>query len=81
MRYPRNAAFVSSAEATAARRLERRRVSLSAIEEPLLYGAAGASYIAIGIFVTQFLFSWFVAFGWLLLWVWILPATVRRIRR
>jgi hypothetical protein len=48
--------------------------------EPALYAGAAVSYITIGIFVNEFVLSWVVAFAWLLLWVWALPALVRRVR-
>lgn len=48
---------------------------------PVLYGGAAVSYVAIGVFVTEFLLTWVVAFAWLLLWTWLLPAAVRRIFR
>ena len=49
--------------------------------EPALYAGAAVSYIAIGVFVNEFVLSWVVAFAWLLLWVWVLPTLVRRLRR
>lgn len=49
--------------------------------EPALYAGAAASYITIGVFVNEFVLSWVVAFAWLLLWVWGVPALVRRLRR
>jgi hypothetical protein len=48
---------------------------------PLLYAGAAVSYIALGVFVNDFMLSWVVGFAWLLLWVWALPAVVRRLRR
>jgi hypothetical protein len=48
---------------------------------PCLYAGAAVSYIAIGVFVNDFMLSWVVGFAWLLLWVWALPAAVRRLRR
>ena len=47
----------------------------------LLYVAAAVSYVAIGVFFTQFMLSWVVGFAWLLLWVCGLPALIRRLRR
>jgi hypothetical protein len=44
------------------------------------YLAAGAVYIAIGVTFVEFLFSWVVAAGFLLLSVLALPALVRRLR-
>ena len=49
--------------------------------EPALYAGAAISYVAIGVFVNEFVLSWVVAFTWLLLWVWVLPALARRLRR
>ena len=49
--------------------------------EPALYAGAAVSYITIGVFVNEFVLSWVVAFAWLLLWVWVLPTVVRRLRR
>jgi hypothetical protein len=48
---------------------------------PVLYAGAAVSYVALGIFVTDFMLSWVVGFAWLLLWVWGLPAAFRRLRR
>ena len=70
-------------------RVERRRRALSlpsvriseGTREKLLYAGAAASYVAVGVFVTEFALSWIVGFTWLLLWVWGLPALVRRLRR
>ena len=56
------------------------RVSEGA-RERLLYAAAGVSYVAVGVFVNEFALSWIVGFSWLMLWVWGLPALVRRLRR
>jgi hypothetical protein len=56
------------------------RISESAGEK-ILYGTAAASYIAVGVFVTEFVLSWVIAFAWLLLWVCGVPALVRRLRR
>jgi hypothetical protein len=56
-------------------RLGRLRLS------PCLYAGAAVSYVAIGVFVNDFMLSWVVGFAWLLLWVWALPAAVRRLRR
>lgn len=70
-------------------RVERRRRALSlpsvriseGTREKLLYAGAAASYVAIGVFVTEFVLSWVIAFAWLLLWVCGIPALVRRLRR
>ena len=48
--------------------------------ELALYLAAGVVYVAIGVAAVEFLFSWFVAAGYLLLTVVALPALVRRLR-
>jgi len=45
------------------------------------YAAAGVSYVAVGVFFTQFMLSWIVAFAWLELWVWLLPAGCRQLSR
>ena len=68
---------------TAARRpfsLPQVRLS-EGVREPALYAAAAVSYVAVGVFVTEFALSWVVGFSWLMLWVWGLPALVRRLRR
>jgi hypothetical protein len=49
--------------------------------ELALYLAAAAVYIAIGVAAPEFLFSWVVAAGYLLLVVVAVPFFVRRIRR
>jgi hypothetical protein len=49
--------------------------------ELALYLAAGAVYVAIGIAVPEFLFTWLVAAGYLLLAVVVLPFVVRRLRQ
>jgi hypothetical protein len=49
--------------------------------ELALYLAAGVVYVAIGVAVPEFLFSWFVAAGYLLVCVVALPALVRVMRR
>ena len=48
--------------------------------ELALYVAAGVVYVAIGVNFPEFLFSWIVAAGYLLLCVVALPAVVRRLR-
>lgn len=48
--------------------------------ELTLYLVAGAVYIALGVAVPEFLFSWVEAAVYLLVAVWILPALVRRLR-
>jgi fatty acid desaturase len=47
----------------------------------LPYVGAGVSYVVAGVFVTEILLTWFVAFAWLLAWTWGLPSFVRRLRR
>ncbi len=48
--------------------------------ELALYLAASVVYVAIGVAFPEFLFSWVVAAGYLLLCVVVLPALVRRLR-
>jgi hypothetical protein len=43
------------------------------------YVAASAVYIAIGVWFTDFLLSFFVGLAYLLLVAWLVPAGVRRI--
>lgn len=43
------------------------------------YATAGAVYIAIGVWSTDFLLSFFVAAAYLLLVAWLLPLGVRRL--
>ena len=43
------------------------------------YALAAAVYIAIGVWYTDFLFSFFVALAYLLLVAWLLPAGIRRL--
>lgn len=47
----------------------------------MLYLGAGAAYVTIGLFVTEFLRSWIIGFAFLLVCVWLLPALGRRLRR
>ncbi len=49
--------------------------------ELALYLVAGIVYVAIGVTAVEFLFSWFVAAGYLLVCVVALPAVVRHLRR
>ena len=44
------------------------------------YLLAAGVYIAIGVAVTDFLLSFWVALGYLLIAAWIVPAFVRRVR-
>jgi len=74
----------AAATAAPARAAERRRALPRVsrrVWEPALYAGAAVSYITIGVFVNEFVLSWVVAFAWLLLWVWGVPALVRRLRR
>jgi hypothetical protein len=48
--------------------------------ELALYLAAGVVYVAFGVTKVEFLFSWVVAAGYLLLCVVVLPAVARRLR-
>ena len=48
--------------------------------ELAIYLAAGIVYVAIGVAFPEFLFSWVVAAGYLLVCVVVLPAVVRRFR-
>jgi hypothetical protein len=50
------------------------------VSERVLYGLAGVSYITLGVFVPEILFSWVEGAAFLLLVVWILPSIVRRLR-
>ena len=43
------------------------------------YVAAAAVYVAIGVSYTDFLLSYFVGLGYLLLVAWLVPAGVRRL--
>lgn len=45
-----------------------------------LYLGAAVLYIVIGVFVTDFLLSVFVAAGYLMLATWLIPAGLRRLR-
>jgi hypothetical protein len=47
--------------------------------ELLLYLAAGAAYITLGVFVKQALALWLEGAAFLLLTVWLLPALIRRL--
>jgi hypothetical protein len=49
--------------------------------ELALYLAAGVAYVAVGVAKPEFLFSWVVAAGYLLLVVVALPFVVGRLRR
>ena len=44
------------------------------------YGLAAVVYVVVGAFFTGFLLSVFVAMGYLLVAVWLVPAVARRIR-
>ena len=58
-----------------------REALASGWRELALYLAAGGVYVSIGVAFPEFLFTWPVATGYLLLWVVILPAVVGRLRR
>ncbi|MGH3038987.1 MAG: hypothetical protein ACRDLZ_06200 [Gaiellaceae bacterium] len=58
-----------------------REALAQARSELALYLAAGAVYVAIGVAVPEFLFTWAVAAGYLLLVVVALPFVVGRLRR
>lgn len=49
--------------------------------ELVLYLATGVAYIAIGVTFPEFLFTWVVAVGFLLVSVVVLPALVGRVRQ
>lgn len=49
--------------------------------ELALYLGAGVAYVAVGVAFPEFLFSWVVATGYLLLCVVVLPMVVRLARR
>ena len=44
------------------------------------YAAAAVVYVVIGVLVTDFLLSVFVALGYLLVAAWLVPTVVRRLR-
>ena len=44
------------------------------------YLAAAAVYVALGVAVPEFLFSWVVGAVYLLLAVWVVPRVLRRLR-
>jgi hypothetical protein len=50
------------------------------VRELTLYLAAAAVYIALGVAIPEFLFSWAEGAAFLLVAVWLLPALVRRLR-
>ena len=58
-----------------------RGVLATGWRELALYLAAGVGYVAIGVAFPEFLFTWVVAAGYLLVCVVALPALVRRLRR
>ncbi len=60
---------------------ELRETLRAGWRELALYLAAGVGYVAIGVAFPEFLFSWYVAVGYLLLCVVALPALVRRLLR
>jgi hypothetical protein len=58
-----------------------REALASGRRELLLYLAAGAAYIALGVAFPEFLFAWVTAVGFLLLCVVVLPVLVSRLRQ
>ena len=72
---------VEQVEALPRTRQRRWHAHLRCHRTPFLYVGAGLSYVAIGVFYTPFMMSWFVAFGWLLLWACGIPALGRALRR
>jgi hypothetical protein len=46
----------------------------------VLYLAAGAAYVALGVAFPELLFAWVVSVSFLLVFVVVLPALVRRLR-
>ena len=60
---------------------ELREALAAGWRELALYVSAGVIYVAIGLAVPEFLFSYGVALGYLLLCVVVLPYLVRRLRR
>jgi hypothetical protein len=48
--------------------------------ELVLYLAAGAAYVALGVAFPELLFAWVVSVSFLLVFVVLLPALVRRLR-
>lgn len=50
------------------------------MKEPALYLAAAIAYVALGVAVPDFLFSWVVGAAFLLLAVWLVPSLLRRLR-
>ena len=47
----------------------------------MLYLAAAVAYIALGVAMPEILFSWFEGAAFLLLFVWLGPAALARVRR
>jgi hypothetical protein len=57
------------------------RVALAAgRRELMLYVAAGAGYVALGVAFPELLFAWVVSVGFLLICVVLIPALARRLR-
>ena len=50
------------------------------MRELALYLSAGAAYVVLGVIWPELLLSWVEGAAFLLLFVWILPAAVRRLR-
>jgi hypothetical protein len=55
------------------------RLSPHAIRTLVIWGSAAVVYIVVGVFVTDFLLSVFVAMGYLLVTTWLIPAAIRRL--
>jgi hypothetical protein len=49
------------------------------MSEAVLYGAAGAAYVVLGIFVPEVLFSWLEGAAFLLIAVVLVPRMLRRL--
>ena len=64
-----------------ARRLAPELASRRSLATLALYVASSAAYIAIGVFVTDFLLSFWVAAVYVVLTTWAVPALIRRLRR
>jgi hypothetical protein len=50
------------------------------VRELVLYLAAGAVYVVVGVAVPELLFSWVEGAAFLLIAVWVLPALLERVR-
>ena len=58
----------------------RTLVARSRMDHWWPYAGAAVTYVVIGVVNTRFLLSWVVGFAYLLIWVWAIPALVRRLR-